>query len=292
MAEGCKVTQNPEGKTLPGEHTPGGKHSTGIEKLPQNELNNIHHVIAVMSGKGGVGKSSVAALLGVKLAREGYKIGLLDADITGPSIPKMFGIRSRAEAFEFGILPVRTGLGIEVMSLNLLLDHEDDPVIWRGPLIAGTVRQFWTDVIWGELDYLIVDLPPGTGDAPLTVMQSLPLNGLVIVSSPQDLAVMVVKKAIKMASIMKVPVLGLLENMSYAICPECGKPLRLFGSPKGEGVAKATGIPYLGALPLDPKLAALCDSGQIEVYDNPAVESSIDWKTILKAGIANPSILT
>ena len=285
MTEECKVTQDKQ------EESSHGNHTQGIEKLPQNDLNDIRHVIAVMSGKGGVGKSSVAALLGVKLAKEGYKVGLLDADITGPSIPKMFGVHSRAETFEFGILPAKTPLGIEVMSLNLLLDHEDDPVIWRGPLIAGTVRQFWTDVVWGDLDYLVVDLPPGTGDAPLTVMQSLPLNGVVIVSSPQDLAVMVVKKAIKMASIMKVPVLGLIENMSYAICPKCGEILRLFGPSKGEEVAKATGIPYLGALPLDPKLAELCDQGQVEQYDSPEIEGAINWEDIVKLG-TNSGALT
>ncbi|NPV52697.1 MAG: Mrp/NBP35 family ATP-binding protein [Firmicutes bacterium] len=250
-------------------------HNPGIEKLSPNELNSINHVIAVMSGKGGVGKSSVTALLAVNLAREGYKVGVLDADVTGPSIPKMFGVHARAEAFEFGMLPAKTRLGIEIMSLNLLLDHEDDPVVWRGPLIAGTVKQFWTDVVWGDLDYLIVDLPPGTGDAPLTVMQSLPLDGLVIVSSPQDLAVMVVKKAIKMASLMKIPILGLLENMSYTICPRCGEKLELFGPSKGEEAAQAAGVPFLGVLPLDPKLAELCDNGRIEDYHNENRDNSV-----------------
>ena len=194
--------------------------SQSIKTLPQSDFNSISQVIAVMSGKGGVGKSSVAALIGVKLARDGYRVGLLDADITGPSIPKMFGIKSSAEAMEFGILPVKSESGIEIMSLNLLLENEDDPVIWRGPLIAGAVQQFWTDVIWGKLDYLIVDLPPGTGDVPITVMQSLPLNGVVIVSSPQDVAAMIVKKSIRMASMMNVKILGLIENMSYAVCPK------------------------------------------------------------------------
>ncbi|HHY47278.1 MAG TPA: Mrp/NBP35 family ATP-binding protein [Firmicutes bacterium] len=247
-----------------------------LPKEKQNELSKIAHVMAVMSGKGGVGKSSVTALLAVAFAKKGYKVGVLDADITGPSIPKIFGIHSHAENFEFGILPAKTQLGIEVMSLNLLLAHEDDPVVWRGPLIAGAVKQFWTDVVWGDLDYLLVDLPPGTGDAPLTVMQSLPLDGLIIVSSPQELATMVVKKAIKMASIMKTPVLGLIENMSYAVCPRCGEILRIFGPSKGEEVARAMEIPFLGTLPIDARLAELCDKGQIETYSSPLVKDIIN----------------
>lgn len=263
------------------EETSGCKLKQPIQTLPEGDFNSIDQVIAVMSGKGGVGKSSVAALLGVKLAREGYRIGLLDADITGPSIPKMFGVKSSAQAMEFGILPVKSNLGIEVMSLNLLLKNEDDPVIWRGPLIAGAVQQFWTDVIWGKLDYLIVDLPPGTGDVPITVMQSLPLNGVVIVSSPQDVAAMIVKKAIRMASMMNVKILGLIENMSYAVCPKCGEILHLFGPSRGEELAKSSGIPYLGALPLDPELAKLCDLGHVEEYDSEVMRSGIKWTEIM-----------
>ncbi|NLJ59584.1 MAG: Mrp/NBP35 family ATP-binding protein [Firmicutes bacterium] len=263
------------------EETSGCKLKQPIQTLPEGDFNSIDQVIAVMSGKGGVGKSSVAALLGVKLAREGYRIGLLDADITGPSIPKMFGVKSSAQAMEFGILPVKSNLGIEVMSLNLLLKNEDDPVIWRGPLIAGAVQQFWTDVIWGKLDYLIVDLPPGTGDVPITVMQSLPLNGVVIVSSPQDVAAMIVKKAIRMASMMNVKILGLIENMSYAVCPKCGETLHLFGPSRGEELAKSSGIPYLGALPLDPELAKLCDLGHVEEYDSEVMRSGIKWTEIM-----------
>ncbi|NLS44987.1 MAG: Mrp/NBP35 family ATP-binding protein [Firmicutes bacterium] len=251
-----------------------------IGVLPQSDLNKINRVLAVMSGKGGVGKSSVAALISIKLAKDGYKVGLLDADITGPSIPKMFGIESSAQVMEFGILPVKSNLGIQVMSLNLILKNEDDPVIWRGPLIAGAVKQFWTDVIWGELDYLIVDLPPGTGDVPITVMQSLPLDGIVIVSSPQDVAALIVKKAIKMASIMDIKILGLIENMSYTVCPKCGEILRLFGPSKGEELAKSSGIPYLGALPLDPNISKLCDLGEIEKYDSEAFRSGIKWARI------------
>jgi len=263
------------------EETQGCKLKQPIDTLPESDFNSINQVIAVMSGKGGVGKSSVAALISVRLAREGYRVGLLDADITGPSIPKMFGIKSSAQAMEFGILPVKSDSGIEVMSLNLLLENEDDPVIWRGPLIAGAVKQFWTDVIWGKLDYLIVDLPPGTGDVPITVMQSLPLDGVVIVSSPQDVAAMIVKKAIRMASMMDVKILGLIENMSYAVCPKCGEILHLFGPSRGEELAKSSGIPYLGALPLDPKLAQLCDLGRIEEYDSESMCSGIHWRDIV-----------
>ncbi|HOB87928.1 MAG: Mrp/NBP35 family ATP-binding protein [Bacillota bacterium] len=262
----------------------GCKLKQPIETLPEGHFNSINRVIAVMSGKGGVGKSSLSALIAVKLARDGYTVGLLDADITGPSIPKMFGINASAEAMEFGILPVKSGLGIEVMSLNLLLRNEDDPVIWRGPLIAGAVRQFWTDVIWGKLDYLIVDLPPGTGDVPITVMQSLPLDGVVVVSSPQDVAAMIVRKAMRMASMMKTKILGLIENMSYAICPKCGEVLHLFGPSKGADLARSAGIPYLGAVRLDPDLARLCDLGRIEEYDSEALTHGINWTEIVEKG--------
>ena len=243
--------------------TPQG---SGIEKLSQPENSHIGRTIAVMSGKGGVGKSSISALLAVALAKEGCRVGMLDADITGPSIPKLFGLKHHADVINDKIIPSDSKLGIKVVSLNLLLPREDDPVIWRGPLIGGAVKQLWTDVLWGELDYLIVDLPPGTGDAPLTVLQSLPLDGLVIVSSPQDLAIMVVKKAIKMARMMNVPILGLVENMSGLICPHCAKPIEMFGKSKADQVAAATGLKLLGRLPLDPELSLLADSGAIEDY--------------------------
>jgi len=250
----------------------GGQESRGtIEKLKAHELSDIAHVVAVMSGKGGVGKSSVTALLAVRMSRQGFRVGIMDADITGPSIPRMFGVKEQPASLGFGILPVGTRTGISIMSLNLLLPHEDDPVIWRGPLIAGAVRQFWTDVAWGDLDYLLVDLPPGTGDAPLTVLQSLPLDGLVIVSSPQDLAVMVVKKAIKMAEVLGVPILGLVENMTYVTSPRCGEMIRVFGSGQGERVAQETGMRFLGELPLDPHLAELCDRGEVEQYEGAVV---------------------
>ncbi|MDN5348291.1 MAG: hypothetical protein PWP65_1855 [Clostridia bacterium] len=257
------------------------------KKLPPHELNNIRHVIAVMSGKGGVGKSSVTGLVAVLLAREGFSVGILDADITGPSIPKIFGLAERPESLgSAGILPVKSSTGIKIMSLNLLLPNEDDPVIWRGPLIAGAVKQFWTDVVWGDLDYLLIDLPPGTGDAPLTVMQSLPLNGVIIVSSPQDLAVMVVKKAMHMADMLNIPILGLLENMSYIVCPHCGEVVHVFGPSQAEEVAAEMGVNFLGYLPLDPALAALCDRGEIEKYEFnlPKVMASLEELVGVKTG--------
>lgn len=249
----------------------------GISKLPPHDLSNIKHVVAIMSGKGGVGKSSVTALLASALKSKGLQVGVLDADITGPSIPRMFGIDQRPEATEMGMFPARSRGGVEVMSLNLLLDHEGDPVIWRGPLIAGVVRQFWTDVIWGDLDYLLVDLPPGTGDSPLTVLQILPLDGIVVVTSPQELANMVVTKAINMANKMDVPIFGLVENMSYAICPHCKERWEMFGPSRGESLAKEMGISFLGALPLDPELSELCDAGQVEEYRGAILEAMRGW---------------
>jgi len=236
-------------------------------------LNNISKTVAVLSGKGGVGKSLVTSLLAVKMRREGFEVGVLDADITGPSIPKIFGVDNcKAENGGIGIYPVKTRNGIKIMSINLLIDKADSPVIWRGPLVAGAVKQFWTDVIWGDLDYLLVDLPPGTGDAPLTVLQSLPLDGLVIVSSPQELAQMVVRKAVKMAGLMNVKILGLVENMSYAVCPDCSKEIYVFGPSRAEAAAAAAGIPLLGVLPLDPEFTALCDHGQVEAYSGPLLD--------------------
>jgi len=238
----------------------------GIEKLGQPENSNIKNVVAVMSGKGGVGKSSVSALLAVALTRQGFNVGLLDADITGPSIPKLLGLNGQTKMTNEKMIPAESKLGIKVMSLNLLLPNEEEPVIWRGPLIGGAVKQFWTDVLWGDLDYMIVDLPPGTGDSPLTVLQSLPLSGLVIVSSPQDLAVMVVKKAIKMARMMNTPIIGLVENMSGLICPHCGKEIEMFGKSQADEVAATTGVRLLGRIPLDSELSRLGDSGDLENY--------------------------
>lgn len=240
------------------------KEKSGLEKVLRPE---IKHVIAVASGKGGVGKSSITALLAVGARKEGFKAGILDADITGPSIPKMFGLKAAVGGR--GFAPAESKLGLKIVSLNLFLPSEDDPVIWRGPLIGGAIKQFWADIDWGELDYLFIDLPPGTADAPLTVMQIIPLDGLILVSSPQDLAVMVVKKALKMAGAMNVPVLGLIENMSYIICPHCKAKTEIFGPSKGEEVSAATGVPLLATLPLDQKMAEYCDKGEIENYDSP-----------------------
>lgn len=245
--------------------------------------NEIDRVIAVSSGKGGVGKSSVAALLAVALNRRGRRVGVLDADITGPSQPRMFGLRQPPRMGPIGILPAETGTGIEVMSINLMLPDEDEAVIWRGPLISGAIKQFWQEVVWGELDYLVVDLPPGTSDASLTVMQSIPLSGVVLVTSPQDLAGMVVRKAARMARRMKAPILGVVENMSYATCPECGARMEVFGPSQAMHVTRQQGVPLLGQIPLDPELSRRCDAGEIEAYDvesfEPVVEQVVERAT-------------
>jgi len=238
------------------------------------EINDVSSVIAVMSGKGGVGKSLVAALISIALARQGKEVGILDADITGPSIPKMFGLGGvRPNSSETGILPVLSKLGISIMSINLLLEHEDDAVIWRGPIISKVIQQFWEDVLWGKLDYLIVDLPPGTADAPLTVMQTLPVSGVIIVFSPQELAAMVVKKAVRMAKQMKIPILGVVENMSYLTLPDSRKRLELFGKSRSQEMAEAAGAPLLAQIPVDPELAQLCDQGKIEHYSSEILDS-------------------
>lgn len=229
-------------------------------------FNKIYHSLAVMSGKGGVGKSLISALLALAFRAKGQRVGILDADITGPSIPKIFGLKERPSLGPPGIKPVETRKGIKVMSINLLLPDEDIAVIWRGPLISAAIRQFWGDVLWGELDWLIIDLPPGTSDASLTVMQALPLSGVILVSTPQDLAEMVVRKAAWMALKMKVPILGLIENMSYFVCPESGRSYEIFGQSRGEEMAARLGVSFLGRVPIDPKIASLCDSGEIESF--------------------------
>ena len=239
------------------------------------ELNQIQRVIAVMSGKGGVGKSLVAGLIAVALRRQGSEVGILDADITGPSIPKMFGIKERPGGSSTGILPVLSRSGIEVMSFNLLMPQEDEAVIWRGPLISRAITQFWEDVVWGRLDYLVVDLPPGTSDASLTVMQSLPVAGIVIVSTPQDLAAMIVKKALSMARKMGKPILGVVENMSYLYLPDIDRRIEIFGKSKAEEMARAANAPLLGQLPIDPELAKLCDEGGIERYSSDVLTSLV-----------------
>jgi Mrp family chromosome partitioning ATPase len=250
----------------------GGVEIDYIAAKPE-ELNQITHIIAVMSGKGGVGKSVVSSLVGIALRRKGHSVGILDADITGPSIPRMFGLTERPIAGEGGILPVLSRSGIGIMSINLLLPSEDDAVIWRGPLIARAITQFWEEVLWGKLDYLIVDLPPGTADAPLTVMQTLPISGVVIVFTPQDLTTMIVRKAVNMAQKMDKRVVGVVENMSYLYLPEIDKRIEVFGKSRGEEMARAANAPLLGQLPIDPALAKLCDEGNIERYGTEVVGS-------------------
>ena len=231
-----------------------------------NEMSHIKKVIGVASGKGGVGKSLVTSLLAVQAQRKGYKTAILDADITGPSIPKAFGLHGHAEASEWGLFPVKTANGIEVMSLNLLMKNETDPVVWRGPLISGAVKQFWTDVVWGDVDYMFIDMPPGTGDVALTVFQSIPVDGVVIVASPQELVGMIVEKAVNMAKLMDVPVLALVENMSYITCPDCGKEIRVFGESHIDEIAEKHGVDTVAKLPIDPALASACDAGTIENF--------------------------
>ncbi len=231
-----------------------------------HESANIKKVIGVVSGKGGVGKSLVTSLLAVAMKRKGFNTGILDADITGPSIPKVFGLTEKAYGDENGIIPVKTTTDIDIMSINLLLPDETDPVIWRGPVIAGTVKQFWTDVLWGDKDYLFVDMPPGTGDVPLTVFQSLPVDGIIIVASPQELVSMIVEKAVKMATLMNIPVLGIVENMSYFVCPNCKEKHYIYGESHIEEIAEEYGIKNVTKIPMDASLAAACDAGMIEVF--------------------------
>ena len=241
-----------------------------------NPKSTVKKVIAVVSGKGGVGKSTVTAMLAVAMAREGKRVGILDADITGPSAPTAFGVTECQGANDDGLYPALTRTGIQVMSINLLLDHPGDPVVWRGPVIAGAVKQFWTDVIWEDVDYLFVDMPPGTGDVPLTVFQSLPVNGIVIVTSPQDLVSMIVNKAIKMANMMHIPVLGFVENYSYLRCPDCGKKINVFGKSHLDEIAAENGLPILARLPIDPAVAEAYDHGQMETIPTDALAPAIE----------------
>ena len=254
----------------------------GERKQPQsliekpNELSKIGKVIGIVSGKGGVGKTLVSSMLAVSMQRRNKNVGILDADITGPSIPKAFGIHEKAEACEFGIYPQKSKMGIDVMSLNLLIENETDPVVWRGPVIAGVVKQFWTDVIWKDVDYLFVDMPPGTGDVPLTVFQSIPVDGIVIVTSPQELVSMIVGKAVKMAKLMNIPILGIVENMSYYECPDCGKRHSIYGESHIEEVAQQYGLEVLAKLPVNTQFARLCDEGTIELFEGDWLESATD----------------
>ena len=258
--EGC--ASNPKSKT-----------SFQVE---QNEWSDIKHVIGVVSGKGGVGKSFVTSSLAVAMAKAGYKVGILDADITGPSIPKMFGAHDQVTGDERGMYPYETEDGIKIISINLLMEDEEAPVVWRGPVIAGVVKQFWNETVWGDIDYLFVDMPPGTGDVPLTVFQSLPVNGIVIVTSPQELVQMIVKKAYNMAGLMNVPVLGLVENFSYLKCPDCGKEIKLFGESHIDETAKELGIKVLGKMPLDPEYAQAADAGMFYKMDNEHLSAAVD----------------
>ncbi len=240
---------------------------TTIAKEKVNEKSKIKKVIGIISGKGGVGKSLVTALMAVSMRRKDYQVAIMDADVTGPSIPKMFGLKRKAEGSEYGIFPVISSSGVKIMSINLLLESDTDPVVWRGPLLSGTVKQFWTDVIWDDVDFMFIDMPPGTGDIALTVFQSLPIDGIIIVTSPQELVSMIVGKAVKMAELMKVPVMGIVENMSYFECDKCGKRHDLFGKSNIEELASQYNIPQISKIPINPKLAAACDKGLIELYD-------------------------
>ena len=242
----------------------------------QNVFSDVKHVIGVVSGKGGVGKSFVTGSLANAMAAKGYKVGILDADITGPSIPKMYGLKGAAQADDNGIYPMETANGIKVMSINLLLPTEDTPVIWRGPVLANMVNQFWTDVVWDKIDYLFVDLPPGTGDLPLTVFQSLPVDGIVIVSSPQDLVKMIVKKAYNMAEMMKIPVLGIVENYSYVKCPDCGKELKIFGESHIDEIGASLGLDVVGKVPISQSFAQAADAGKFAEVDNTYVAAAIE----------------
>ena len=236
----------------------------------------VGKVIAVVSGKGGVGKSTVTSMLAVSMARKGYRVGVLDADITGPSAPTAFGVTECQGATEDGLYPALTRSGIQVMSINLLLDDPNSPVVWRGPVIAGAVKQFWTDVIWEDVDYLFVDMPPGTGDVPLTVFQSLPINGVVIVTSPQDLVSMIVAKAVNMANMMHIPVLGFVENYSYLLCPDCGRKIEVFGKSHLDEVAAGFNLPVLARLPIDPAVAEAYDSGMMETVNTDALSAAVE----------------
>ena len=270
MSENCTHDCSSCGVDCPSRQQP----QSFLEKT--NDLSHVKKVIGVVSGKGGVGKSLITSLLATTLRRRGNQVAVLDADITGPSIPKCFGMKQRALSDEDGIYPVETKTGIKVMSINLLLEEETSPVVWRGPVIAGAIKQFWTDVIWGNVDYMFVDMPPGTGDAPLTVFQSLPVDGILIVTSPQELVGMIVSKAVEMAKMMNVPVLGLVENMSYVTCPDCGREIHVFGESHIDEVAAKYALQVLGKLPMDPKLAWACDKGAIELFEGSWLESAAD----------------
>ena len=254
----------------------GERTAPKIEKEKLHEGSSVKKVVAVVSGKGGVGKSLVTSLLASKMQREGFSAAVLDADITGPSIPRVFGITGRASGRDGVILPAESETGVQIMSLNLLLKDTTDPVVWRGPVIAGTVKQFWSDVLWDDVDFMFVDMPPGTGDVPLTVFQSLPLDGIVVVTSPQELVSMIVEKAVRMAELMNVPILGIVENMSYFQCPGCGKRHAIFGESHVDELAQKYGIDTVAKLPIDPEIPAMCDGGKVEKIDGDWLDGMVD----------------
>lgn len=259
-----------------------GESCSARENIPEsfleepNKMSNVRKVIGIVSGKGGVGKSLVTSMLAVTLNRRGLHTAILDADITGPSIPKAFGLQDKAVGTEFGMLPVKSKTGIDIMSINLLLEDETEPVVWRGPVIAGAVKQFWTEVIWNDVDVLFVDMPPGTGDVPLTVFQSLPVDGIIMVTSPQELVTMVVSKAVNMAKMMEIPIIGIVENMSYLKCPDCAKVIKPFGESHIDEVAAKYGLKVLGRLPMDPTVSSACDKGLIELFAGDELDQAAD----------------
>lgn len=275
MSEDCKETSCAKDRSRQSSNESSEKSKRNEFRAELNQMSHVRHVIGIVSGKGGVGKSLVTSLLATMFSRKGYRTAVLDADITGPSIPKMFGITGRAEGSDLGIFPKKTHGGIRIISINLLLDNTEAPVIWRGPLIAGTVKQFWTDVIWDDVDYMFIDMPPGTGDVPLTVFQSLPVDGIIVVTSPQDLVSLIVKKAANMAKMMHIPVLGLVENMSYYKCPDCGREEEIFGKSKLTQVAADMELDVLGRMPIDSRLARLCDEGTIERADVDYLDAAV-----------------
>jgi Mrp family chromosome partitioning ATPase len=280
MSENCN-----ESCSSCGENCADRKEPKDLIEKP-HQMSQIKKVIGVVSGKGGVGKSLVTSLLAVAMNKKGYRTAILDADVTGPSIPKAFGIMGKATGDEFGIFPIHSKTGIDVMSINLLLENDSDPVVWRGPLIAGTVKQFWTDVIWNDVDFMFVDMPPGTGDVPLTVFQSIPIDGIIIVTSPQELVSMIVAKAVKMARMMSIPIVGLVENMSYFKCPDNDKDYKIFGDSHIEDIAGKYNLKVMAKLPIDPKIAAACDQGMIEFYENTWLDKVAD---VLVGSIEEPA---
>lgn len=250
--------------------------SGGIAKEELNQQSSVKHVIAVVSGKGGVGKSLVTSLLATVMRRREFGVAILDADITGPSIPKAFGAKGDIIQSGGGLMPLESTTGIQIISVNLLLEDENAPVVWRGPVISGMIKQFWTDIIWSDVDWMFIDMPPGTGDVPLTVFQSLPVDGIIVVTTPQDLVSMIVKKAVNMAKMMNIPILGFVENMSGVICPDCGKRIDVFGKSKVDDLSKEFGVPVLGRIPLDSHLTALCDKGLVELFNGDWLDGAAD----------------